>query len=116
MARAKRKHVVEAAHEEGHRWLPSKDLTGPIRPNRRFGSHETPEINFCDTRWQVKLVAKADTILRKAGFFDAKYELEKWLDSPIADGFAMTNREWVLSANPHSITGDGHLAASAVWC
>ena len=113
MAKAKRKAAIQAAHETGHQWLPSTELTGPIRPNRRFGSHETPEINFCDCRWQVKLIAKADTLLRKAGFFDAKYELEKWLDSPIMDGFAMTNRDWALSANPDAITSDGHLAAAA---
>lgn len=112
---AKRKQVANHADrkmEAAFGWLPMSEITGPIRPTKRYASKDLEKVSsgapLCDTPIQFKQLLLADKILRASGFYDANIELRAWLEEP-------ENKQWAIAANPDAITSDGHLSASACF-
>lgn len=96
-------------------WMPSEELLPPTKPSNRYvlvdvkGGGQTTLYEFCDTLLQYKLHLLADKILKDDGFYESTREMLAWRREP-------ENKAWVEAANPHAITADGHLSASAAFC
>ena len=111
---AKRKKATEKLTKYTQfKWRPSEDLLPPRKPSKRYSHLEvkggviTTAYEFCDTHRQYKLHLIADKLLRNDGFFEERDKMRDWVQE---------NYDWVIAANPHAITTDGHLSASAAFC